>query len=84
MVNAQAKEAADEKVNDQNNADRFLHQCVIHFELVPKGATVNQKIYVKVLKRLIEAVRRTGEESYGGIAHRSLTTILLGPILFLV
>ncbi|PNF36184.1 hypothetical protein B7P43_G10686 [Cryptotermes secundus] len=31
--------------------------CIIHFEFVPKGTTVNETFNVKVLKRLIDSVR---------------------------
>jgi hypothetical protein len=31
---------------------------IIHFEFVPEGTTVNQTLYVEVLKKLIDAMRR--------------------------
>jgi hypothetical protein len=54
MVNPQAKEATDVKVQDQKNVDLLFDiMGIIHFEFVPKGATVNQTFYVEVLKSLL-------------------------------
>jgi hypothetical protein len=53
---AQAKEANDVKVQDQNHADLLIRQWgIIHFEFVPEGTTANQTFYVEVLKRPINA-----------------------------
>jgi hypothetical protein len=58
MVNPQAKEATDVKVQDQRMFISFFDiRGIIHFEFVPKGATVNQTFYMEVLKRLVDAVR---------------------------
>jgi hypothetical protein len=58
MVNLQGKEATDVIVQDQNNVDLlFRHRRIIHFEIVPKGATVNPAFYVEVLNRLIDGIR---------------------------
>jgi hypothetical protein len=39
----------------------FIHffniRGIVYFEFVPKGTTVNQTFYMKVLKRLTDAVR---------------------------
>jgi hypothetical protein len=57
MVNPQAKEATDVEVQDQNNVD-LLSRCIIHFESVPEGTTVNRTLYMEVLQKLVDAVRR--------------------------
>jgi hypothetical protein len=36
----------------------FNIRGIIHFEFVPEGTTVNKEVYMAVLKRLIDAVRR--------------------------
>ena len=38
----------------------FFFDCegVVHYEFAPRGQTINKKYYVKVLKRLLDAVRR--------------------------
>jgi hypothetical protein len=40
-----AKEATDDKVQDQNNVDLLI----THFEFVPEDTTVNQTFYAEVL-----------------------------------
>jgi hypothetical protein len=55
----QIKEATDVKVQDQNMLTCFFDiSCIIHFEFVSEGITVNQIFYVVVLRRLFGAVRR--------------------------
>jgi hypothetical protein len=48
---AQAKEATDFKVQDQNNVDLLFDiRGMYHFEFVPEETTVNQTFYVEMLK----------------------------------
>jgi hypothetical protein len=42
----------------------FYIRGIIHFEFVTKGTTVNQTIYMEVLKRLIDAVRNKRGEKW--------------------
>jgi hypothetical protein len=47
----------------------FFHTgVIINFESVPEGTTVNQKLYVEVLKRITDAMRQR-EKSCGYITH---------------
>jgi hypothetical protein len=40
----------------------FDIMCIVHFELIPQGQTLNQAYYVETVNRLCEAVRRKGSE----------------------
>jgi hypothetical protein len=30
----------------------FDHQCIVHYEFAPEGQTVNQDLYLAILRRL--------------------------------
>ena len=42
----------------------FLLEGIVHHEFVPRGETVNKEFYLKVMKRLREAVRRKRPEAW--------------------
>jgi hypothetical protein len=48
----------DVKILGQNIVDLlFENRDIIDFEFVPEGNTVNQTIYVEVMKRLVDGMR---------------------------
>jgi hypothetical protein len=63
MVNSQAKEAVDVEVQDENNVYLLCRQSA------PEGTTVNQAVYLVLLRRLIDAVKRSSEQICVEIAY---------------
>ena len=53
------KKSTSESLKFEGDVDNFIDwNGVVHYEFVPRGETVNKEFYLKVLKRLREAVRR--------------------------
>ncbi|GBM12893.1 hypothetical protein AVEN_114971-1 [Araneus ventricosus] len=42
----------------------FDYDSVIHYEFIPGGQTVNKELYLEILKRLRDAIRRKGPEKW--------------------
>ena len=54
----------------------FYCEGIIHHELVPRGQMVNKEYYLKVMKRLREAVRRKRHDLWRGKNWCSIITTL--------
>ncbi|GBO02642.1 hypothetical protein AVEN_231878-1 [Araneus ventricosus] len=42
----------------------FDYDSVIHYEFIPEGQTVNEELYLEILKRLRDAIRRKRPEKW--------------------
>ncbi|GBN04599.1 hypothetical protein AVEN_148590-1 [Araneus ventricosus] len=42
----------------------FDYDSVIHYEFIPKGQTVNKELYLEILERLRDAIRRKRSEKW--------------------
>ncbi|GBM16163.1 hypothetical protein AVEN_126434-1 [Araneus ventricosus] len=42
----------------------FDYDSVIHYEFIPEGQTVNKELYLEILKRLRDAIRRKRPEKW--------------------
>jgi hypothetical protein len=57
------RESSHVVITNEGSALAFFDiKCIIHFEFISQGQTVNQAYYVEILKRLHEAVHRRRSE----------------------
>jgi hypothetical protein len=63
---ATPKKSTSESLKCEGDIDRFFFywRGIAHHEFVPRGETVNKEFYLKVMKRLREAVRRKRPEAW--------------------
>jgi len=47
----------------------FDARGIVHHEFVPQGQTVNQEVYISVLKRMREALRRRRPDLWASLLH---------------
>jgi hypothetical protein len=53
------KESEAAGIDNKDNDDRFFDaRGIAHHEFVPQGQTVNQEVYISVLRRMREGLRR--------------------------
>jgi len=59
------KKNTSESLKCDGDVDSFFDwKGIVHHEFVPRGETVNKEFYLKVMKRLREAVRRKRPEAW--------------------
>ena len=60
------KISTSESLKCEGDVDLFFFNWkgIVHYEFVPRGETVNKEIYLNVLKRLREGVRRKWPEGW--------------------
>jgi hypothetical protein len=62
---ATTKKSTSESLKREGDVDSFFYwKGIVHHEFVPRGETVNKEFYLKVMKRLSEAVRRKRPEAW--------------------
>ena len=60
------KRSMSESLKCEGDVDSFFFDWkgIVHHEFVPHGETVNKEFYLKVMKRLREAVQRKRPEAW--------------------
>ena len=62
---ATTKKSTSVSLKCEGDVDSFFYwKGIVHHEFVPRGETVNKEFYLKVMKRLREAVRRKRPEAW--------------------
>jgi hypothetical protein len=62
---ATTKKSTSESLKCEGDVDSFFDwKGIVHHKSVPRGETVNNEFYLKVMKRLREAVRRKRPEAW--------------------